>query len=405
MVARAFAADTRNVEASRLVNDGFDPNLESLRGLAALAVAVAHAFAMFRVDGSYWLWSIPFLHQTPMQKLFMGVTAVLNPDFAVVLFFVLSGYVLTSSLERGVRGRSYLSLFGAYYIRRAFRLFPPMWFSILLCATAYYFIHIDAPSITPFFRSMAVPPSLAAVVGNIFLISFGVNSVTWTMSVEVVGSVLLPVFWLVSRSSGAKGSFAVFVILVFTALVFRHYNFRYVPCFQVGLLLALFPKLREPGKNGLGVVVTVLLLTGLSRLFSSHWAILLVANTLAAYLLIAALSVGSIERLGSLLRVSLIRILGRVSYSFYLFHLLVFIVVLSLAERLPVVSFPPLWSTFIVGGVGLIASAIVAVVVYEFIEIPSIRIGKRLASAISCPSARALSANPADPVDTPKGAS
>ena len=104
----------------------FDTRLESLRGIAAVAVVITHSLAIYRIDGCAAFWALPFHEHTIKTFTLEFVTALFNAGSAVVLFFVLSGYVLTLSLQH-----SSDSLIG-YAVKRAFRLLPPMRASIIL---------------------------------------------------------------------------------------------------------------------------------------------------------------------------------------------------------------------------------------------------------------------------------
>src|ERR1700733_3274837 len=111
---------------------GFNPRLESLRGLAALGVIVTHCFGALRVDGLKEYWALPFSEQPSSAQVLTLLGSVLNPEGAVVLFFILSGYVLSLSFLRSKESLG--RLLGPYLIRRMLRLLPAMWLSIWFMA-------------------------------------------------------------------------------------------------------------------------------------------------------------------------------------------------------------------------------------------------------------------------------
>src|SRR3954469_10518110 len=93
-----------------MANARFIPGLESARGLAALTVCLFHASA------------VRFQGEVLVAKHSVAGT-FLNGHGAVILFFVLSGFVLRSSLERkGAQGSCRLAL--EFFVARVFRLFP-----------------------------------------------------------------------------------------------------------------------------------------------------------------------------------------------------------------------------------------------------------------------------------------
>ncbi|MGH6737905.1 MAG: acyltransferase family protein, partial [Bradyrhizobium sp.] len=87
---------------------GFLPRIESLRGLAALTVALMHVTMS-------WFTAQPrgILDEVGLK----AIKAVGNGFGAVVAFFVISGFVLARSLDRDFSATRFASA-------RIFRLFP-----------------------------------------------------------------------------------------------------------------------------------------------------------------------------------------------------------------------------------------------------------------------------------------
>src|SRR5581483_11410349 len=91
--------------------------LDSLRGLAALSVGVGHAFLC-----------VNFSPHSSWQTAALGV---FDGDYAVDLFFVLSGFVLIN-MVRGFSAAHY----AAYLARRLLRLYPLLWASLIIAYVA-----------------------------------------------------------------------------------------------------------------------------------------------------------------------------------------------------------------------------------------------------------------------------
>ncbi len=89
--------------------DGHIPALDGLRGLAAIVVVVFH------------------VQNTPLPGGFIGVG----------IFFVLSGYLITSLLLREYEGTGQISLL-RFYLRRALRLMPALWALLLITLLVVY---------------------------------------------------------------------------------------------------------------------------------------------------------------------------------------------------------------------------------------------------------------------------
>ncbi len=161
------------------------PVIDGFRGTSALLVAVFHC----------WLYTDPPLDGGPLRALI--VAAGMGVDF----FFVISGFVLFLPVVR--RGGAFGSLW-SYAIRRAARIMP-----------AYYVALIVQGAATPFLTRFASP--FASIGGWIVLLlhvlflqhsaprwllrqfdfhasvmGFGVNGALWSLSVEAIFYVFLP---------------------------------------------------------------------------------------------------------------------------------------------------------------------------------------------------------------------
>ena len=149
----------------------FFTQLESLRGVAALMVAVGHALLVIDLEGT---------------KLFLTklLLLVANGRAAVTIFFVMSGYVLGRSLIR-----SHVPLMKSllpFLLRRAFRIYPA------LVVTTLVFISLLSLDWAPqeyawaskwFIEVFPKSPSLTELLKNLFLISPTVSAVSWSLKV------------------------------------------------------------------------------------------------------------------------------------------------------------------------------------------------------------------------------
>src|ERR1700730_4256942 len=142
----------------------FIPSLESIRGLAALTVCLFHAAA------------IPFMG-APIVRTDSALWLLFNGYGAVVLFFVLSGYVLRLSLERKAEAPP-LVLTRDYLVARIFRLFPVIVATVVLFTCIDWLVHGEQPQ-------------LGLVIRNAVLLDTTIIGPFWTLQVEVFGSVLI----------------------------------------------------------------------------------------------------------------------------------------------------------------------------------------------------------------------
>jgi len=93
------------------------PELDSIRGIAILAVLLFHAF----------VWQYGNFHFGPLAKQFLAATQ--PGELGVNLFFVLSGFLITGILLDS-KSRPYF--YRSFYIRRALRILPAYYALLIL---------------------------------------------------------------------------------------------------------------------------------------------------------------------------------------------------------------------------------------------------------------------------------
>jgi peptidoglycan/LPS O-acetylase OafA/YrhL len=273
------------------LRSGFDPRIESLRGVAALSVVLTHSVAVLRIDGVAAYWTIPFWEQSPAAQATTLLGAIFNPGAAVVLFFVLSGYVLGLSLRREdgpLRDR-----LGTYLWRRGFRLLPAMWASILLYALVLQLIAFTAPRelFSDWYVAMfGALRGWHAMARNFVLVDSNANPVTWTMYVEVIGSLAVPLLYAWHRGRTAAAGVLVLVVLIVVAALWpSSVTLRYLFCFDIGVMLACHPGLaRAVPRPGLALGAAMLLFATDRLALAPYPRLDLFADALGSTLLLAA---------------------------------------------------------------------------------------------------------------------
>jgi len=114
---RAVTAPPRNPAWPR-VDRGRIPSLDGLRAISILFVIIGHASA-----------TLPPL-QGAAETLVHGLTLIAgNGEMGVTVFFVLSGFLITTLLLKELRKTGGLSI-KAFYIRRAFRIWPAFYLMV-----------------------------------------------------------------------------------------------------------------------------------------------------------------------------------------------------------------------------------------------------------------------------------
>jgi exopolysaccharide production protein ExoZ len=341
----------------------FLPRIESLRGVAALAVVGQH------VTGQ--------LSELPANGWFDGfasrlIAACSNGAGAVVTFFVLSGFVLARSLDVNsdpVR----------FFRNRLFRLFP----AAIAVVTLLTVLHWQFA----FFVGHQASFDPLNVVLNLLLIRNDINVVMWSMTVECAATplILLSV-WLFRRHGEPLlcGLVAVLFALSFWGsyvhLLGGYTSLASFYAFVVGVLIHCRGRLISPiGRWPLTAAIVAIAVYWLCGLRTQN-ALVLMLECLSAATVIALIVYRPAMTLFAPLEFRLVRFYGRISYSFYLLHLLG----ISLATRAidPLMLHArgvPLSLTIVCTTVAaILINTPLAWLSWRLIEAPAIRLGRTL---------------------------
>lgn len=341
----------------------FVPSLESLRGLAALAVCLFHACAI----------RLPSEPDAVLVANGNPVRALFNGHGAVILFFVLSGYVLRLALERrSALPAGPLSLH--FLTARVFRIFPVAVATIALYSLAIW--SIDGTRLP-----------LSRVILNALLIQCDLLGHFWTMQTELAGSALVLAAYLVERRLGIRPVLLLTMLLLPLSFLGRagqvteHFHPGMLYTFMAGYLLARLPANddRAAGRAALILVAAAVAFCALrmhGQVFS-QWRLL--ATVICSAVMIHVLS-GTPGR--TWLQWWPVRGLGTVSYSFYAMHGFG----LDLAQRMAgpierLLGYRPL----VIAALLLLAvgtSVVFAVASYLMIETPGMRLGRTISQRL-----------------------
>lgn len=351
-----------------------------MRGVAALVVAFAHSLAMLRIDNLPAFWNVSFEALPGWQSLVAKLLGVpLNAGNAVILFFVMSGYVLCRSLAKEPMTPS--RIFGFYY-RRIWRIYPAFFVSVLVFFAIRRLVVVDVGNTyySAWVQGLfAVRPAGQDLLRNLSFYDNSVSAVTWTMNVEMLGSFAMPPLVYLALRFGKVG--CVILLAGLTMLSWRFSEvmiLRYLICFGVGSVVAV--------ASPMSALVTPRLL-GLGGLFflclaNPAWVKVpilqdLLANCGAVLLLLMVTL--PVKDSGSFLDHPSCRFLGRVSYSFYLFHIVVLYALFLPAAGWLAGRVDAQWSLAINLAIFVFSAPLamaVSAVTYRFIELPTMQFAK-----------------------------
>ena len=348
-------------------------SLDGLRGLGALMVFL--------------------LHMDIMVKPFGGGASLFPGSASVLIFFILSGIVLSLVPFKQKDGGSYN--WPGYYPRRIIRLCAPMFAAIALAIAAGY-VAWRMGSTSRSALAVAYDADLPTIIHDIlmqfdvlFNVSNGVNTLygaplvrvdspIWSMSWELWFSLTLPLaIWCISRIR--RPGFAVITIF---AAVFVSYWSGYFPLrlglmFWLGVIIAKqFDKIKAIKLAAPVELALLIVPVGVIEL-SLVWhpggiAEALLSTTMnAACMTVVVVSIidGFTRRA---LSTSPMTFLGKISYSLYLTHA---IVIGGLAAFLPKLGIA---TPLAIAAASLLVSTVVAIAFWRAVEVPSMNLSRSL---------------------------
>lgn len=368
--------------------EGHSCRLQSVRGLAALSVAVGHSFTVMsngRIEDAH------FALRGGNLLLAAGEILV-QPNTAVIVFYVLSGFVLSEALRRRSTAHQGVRHFVAFAVRRLWRLLPVMWLSVPFAVAIVILVH-HAPfdGTTGWFKQfLSVPVGPSILLRNLLGLSYSLNSVLWSVQIELTMIVLLPPMVRLSKRTSLLTDSVIIAGLYIAPLTILSAppNFAlFAYCFYVGVTLPKFlsnPVAANYLSNGLGLLIALALLLPVEYLYVSNrlWMPykFLIDTLVSAFGIAFVLLRPDCSRLRFLDHPALVW-LGDVSYSFYCYAMSVLILMawalLIIVPRSFAIS--DLGATTIVLACVVFCvtfSLVLAHVSFTFVETPCIAFGR-----------------------------
>ncbi len=334
--------------------------LDGLRGMAVGLVLVQHIGEL----------------TVPAVRTFTASTVQLG-QLGVMLFFLCSGFIIPASLERGQPRAGRRSALGAFWWGRVFRLYPLYWLS-LAAAALLVVLGRYAPE---------EPLSAGDWMANAALLQLPAGApnaldLYWTLALEMVFYVAVSVAFLlgVHRRSVGLSLLASVACLAAAALVPQAAG-RPAPlalfCLATMFLGTVFQRWHagSVGGRALAGCVGAALAAGTALLASAADDLVAAGGPGPVPMLAAWVGAYAVFTAGLALRrrsvPGWLRRLGTISYSVYLVHALVLVVV------------PPLSSPLLAAAVWGVLAVAASELTYRLVEQPGVRLGRRLRAARS----------------------
>ncbi|MFE5318943.1 acyltransferase family protein [Paenibacillus sp. NPDC056579] len=363
--------------------------LDSIRGLAATSVLLAH-ISIILPD----VYFFEKFKNTPLHIFWFG-------HESVILFFILSGFVLSLPYINNKQLR-----YGDYLIRRFCRIYIPSMVSVLiaLCILSLYSGRLEG--LSDWFNGLWVhTPTFYTMLNNIFLLggmdNKSVNPVLWSLVHEVRISILFPFIMFILVRTAMKTNFIMMLCIPLAYLGMAIIGLKgfgfdytmyisgyssyimtpyYIGFFILGAWLAMNREAIRMRIINLSSALKMLLLAAGLIAYSYDWIVLpgvdvihnFVLNDWAAALggsIFIVLALNS-KTLGNVLTFRPVHFVGKISYSLYLYHMVILLTLIYI--------FHNKWSMSLVLSIGFVLSFVVAGVMYYAVEVPAVKVGRLL---------------------------
>lgn len=347
--------------------------LDSLRGLASLAVLLGHTMAVCQWDPGFSSWLF-------INNLFDGRSAV-------TMFFVLSGFVLALG---HVSAEARPIVLVPFYGRRITRIWLP-WFAIFLISLiARQFLLLPYPQTIPPVSAhhtsfWSNEYSFSDILRQmVFLLHDSTKMLLpqdWSLGVELKASLLIPVIiWL------ARKELPLLIIATIAVAWLKPTGGYYYASFGIGVIAAYAYTGTNRLPNGVVLACIGIILyqirwfhhfTDLLPHYMAECEVWMLGSVACALILLGSLKCRMLQRT---LELRLLAHLGRISYSLYLVQLIVLLCaapwIVAFLNWIGIQS--EFWLQILLLTIVTTICVILADYGERWIEVPCIRLGKCL---------------------------
>jgi peptidoglycan/LPS O-acetylase OafA/YrhL len=379
--------------------------LESIRGLAAFAVVFAHILSVY-LPGVLLQDGSKVADNALMSNLFFGIPMgfAASGHFAVVLFFVLSGFVLTYRFFQTNNQQDLHRQAAKRYFRLAIPIFAIVLISYVMLSNGLMSNSdkvIELTGSQEVARNFNFTPELseafyAATIGVIAENNVKYNPVLWTMPVEFFGSFIvfgLAAFITKTRRrwviyAGAllllsDSYYVCFILGMLLADILQNTNIvdfvrdrvSKVYYFMAAILVWVIACFPVPGNGLHGTIYESFLIPNVDSMY-----IFKICQYFGAFILLALILISI--RVQSILNNRFFVFLGGISFAVYLVH---YLILYSAGHYSYVLSrgvYGATLSAIIAGAVTVILTLGVAVLWKKYVDDLSVRVSRAFATYI-----------------------
>lgn len=374
--------------------------IDSMRGLASLTVLFYHITMVTSLS----IMSIMVSHYSPLNILISGHSAV-------ILFFMLSGFVLSIPYLKQNK-----FFYWSFLTKRMFRIYIPYLVAIIFAMFMYLLLSRNGISgLSPWFnKSWNESISLKTLFYHIAMLgNFNCDiydNAIWSLIQEMRISIIFPIIGLIVVKFNWK---TIVTLCIFLSLVsglnnyfsFEHnygfntsfsYTLHYISIFLMGGLVAKYKDDLMSLYNRITKKWKIVVVLIAFSFYDLSWLVTKIAIKIGLINYSEILSDYSVV-IGSVLFITIaissstvskllvkkpIVFLGKVSYSLYLYHLtILFSLVYVLYDVLPI---------YIIYLITVPCAILISFFSYKYIELPSIILGRKISNKFEIISEKSI---------------
>lgn len=348
----------------------FLPHLQSIRGIASVVVLLGHAFSVYADNG----FSIYFNY-------------LLNTHAAVVLFFILSGYVLSSSFSSKYHQKNAVKIF---YITRIFRIYPIIFVASSISLLLIYLndnARLFDGSLWFNARFREDRYNITYILLSYIGISAFLLPPAWSIAVELGWSFIFPLIYKYIKYNNTL-IFSMLLLVIYIAMNISPGPYDiiwHILPFFVGVFIFekqdKILKILPSGMSFCILPISLLIIIGTNIAYRCD------AMSYNIYSLFQVISSTAImikfvffHTADSILNSKILVYVGDISYGLYAIHfpVMYFLIYYFVDPLKSAIKLSCFQSNFVCAIFTLVISLLVSVVFYKIIERPAIDFGKRV---------------------------
>jgi len=363
------------------------PNLTSLRGVAAIVVVIFHCIGMFDAVVGIDDHTLPFTLNGGWITFHQIILMLFNGEASVVIFFLISGCVLTIQMDKLLTQSRFSTLI--FWQRRILRIYP---MAIVGCTIAMIVLTVARHNKTVVTLPLSVQNlhylttdfTFKDFIENLAILKVNISPPFWSLKVELFFSTAFPIIHALGKKRKN------FVILLFISVFLMFSEIapltirRALLCFVLGMALVRYPKLKPnlglPEVHVFFISLLILMVTQRTlEPLNYNPGMYALPEALAAFMIVRMTLFKTIN-FNTLERPSL-RFLGEISYSIYVLHFpIMWILTILIGDFTggQMIATHPLILGPTLAAATLLTVLPISVLTYKWIELPCMIFGRRL---------------------------